>query len=72
MGQLPLDEMYLMREYTPTELIDIAAKFQQKARESIQACSYEIQEVMAFLLPGGREDEQHHLTTFLWQHLHGT
>lgn len=28
--------MFMVREYTPTEFIDIAAKFQQKARESIQ------------------------------------
>ena len=38
-----------MRQYTPTELIDIAAKFQQKAREIIQAW-------LVPLLGGGWED----------------
>ena len=27
----------MMREYTPAELVGLAAKFQQKARESIRA-----------------------------------
>lgn len=27
----------MMKEYTPTELIDLAAKFQQKARASVLA-----------------------------------
>ena len=35
--QPPIQEMFIMREYMPAELIDIAAKFQQKARENIQA-----------------------------------
>lgn len=33
----PAQEAFGMRAYTPTELIDIGAKSQQKARESIQA-----------------------------------
>ena len=33
-----------MREYTPMELIDTAAKFQQKARESIQAWLVQLRE----------------------------
>ena len=37
MGQLPNWEMYKIREYTPTELMDMAAKSQQKAQKSIQA-----------------------------------
>ena len=32
-GKPLVQEMSMMREYTPTEFIDIAAKFQQKARE---------------------------------------
>ena len=43
-----IQEKFLMREYMPAKLIDIAAKFQQKTRESIQECSYGIQEVVAF------------------------
>lgn len=43
-----IQEKFLMREYMPAELIDIAAKFQQKAREIIQECSYGIQDMMAF------------------------
>ena len=37
MGQLPIQEMVMMRKCTPTELVDIAAVFQQKARKSMQA-----------------------------------
>lgn len=33
--QLSIQETFMMRKYTPGELIDISAKFQQKARESI-------------------------------------
>lgn len=36
-GQLPVREMSKIREDTPTELIDVAAKSPQKARESVQA-----------------------------------
>lgn len=36
-GQFPVQETFTMREHTPLELVDRAAKFQQKARESIQA-----------------------------------
>ena len=36
-GQPPIQEMFMMREYTPAELLGLAAKFRQKARESIQA-----------------------------------
>ena len=35
--QTPVQEMFMMRKYTPGELIDITAKFQQKVAESIQA-----------------------------------
>ena len=41
-------EKFLMREYMPAKIIDIAAKFQQRTRESIQECNYGIQEVIAF------------------------
>lgn len=37
MGQLPNQEMLMMRDYTPNEPIDKAATFQQKARENIHA-----------------------------------
>lgn len=33
----PAQEAFGMRAYTPTELIDLGAKSQQKARERIQA-----------------------------------
>lgn len=36
-GQPPIQEIVMTREYTATELTDIAAKFQQKARKIIQA-----------------------------------
>lgn len=50
-----IQERFLMREYMPAELIDIAAKFQQKAREIIQECSYGIQDMMAFFWPSRRQ-----------------
>ena len=37
-GQHPAEEMLLMREHTPAELIDIVGESQQKGRESAQAC----------------------------------
>ena len=43
-----IQEKFLMREYMSAKLIDIAAKFQQRTRESIQECNYGIQEVIAF------------------------
>ena len=46
-----------MRDYMPAELTDMAAKFQQKARESIQKCSYGIQEVMAFSWSSRRQEK---------------
>ena len=36
-GQPPVKEMSVMKEYTPTELIDVTARFQQEAGEDIQA-----------------------------------
>lgn len=36
-GQPPVKEMSMMREYTPTELIDVTTRFQQEAGEDIQA-----------------------------------
>lgn len=35
--QPPVQETFMMRVYTPIELIDTAAKFQQKAKKRIQA-----------------------------------
>lgn len=35
-GEPPVQEMFMTREYTPTELIDRAAKFPQKAQKGIQ------------------------------------
>lgn len=35
--QPPIQEMFMKREVTPGGLTDIIAKFQQKARETIQA-----------------------------------
>lgn len=52
-----IQEKFLMREYMPAELIDIAAKFQQKAREIIQEYSYGIQEVMAFSWSSRRQEK---------------
>lgn len=34
-GQPPCQETFMMREYMPTELIDLSANFQQKAKEII-------------------------------------
>lgn len=38
-GAVPtlVQEVFMTREYTPTELIDMVVKFKQKARESTQA-----------------------------------
>ena len=36
-GQPPVKEMSVMKEYTPTELIDVTTRFQQEAGEDIQA-----------------------------------
>ena len=35
--QTPVQQMFTMGKYTPGELIDVPAKFQQKVTESIQA-----------------------------------
>ena len=35
--QTPVQEMFMMRKYTPGELTDVTAKFQQNVAESIQA-----------------------------------
>lgn len=42
--------MFIIKEYILSELIDITAKFQQKARESIQEWQYSD-------WAGGRENE---------------
>lgn len=52
-----------MREYTPAELTDIAANFQNKTRERAWLCGYRIRQ----------ETQKMNITTHpaLWQHLHG-
>ena len=46
--QPPAQEIFMMRQYLPIRLIDIVAKFQQKARESIEVWLV-VEEGMAFL-----------------------
>lgn len=41
-GQHPVQETFMMREYTPSEFIDVAAKFQQKGRKGFQAWSVQL------------------------------
>ena len=46
--QPPAQEIFMMRQYLPIRLIDIVAKFQQKARESIEV-SLVVEEGVAFV-----------------------
>lgn len=48
MGQLLTQETFMIRKYFLSELIDTAAKFQQKARESIEVWLV-VEEGVAFL-----------------------
>lgn len=63
-GWPPTEETFTKRECTSTELIDTAAKFQQKARASIPAWLVHLRDTgeMAFLWAGSRENEQLHHT----------
>lgn len=67
--QPPVRKMFMMREYTPTELTNIAATLQQKARLSIQAWLVQLWDPgvrgpeMQWHFSnrsGNRENEQHH------------
>lgn len=44
----PAQEIFMMRQYLPIRLIDIVAKFQQKARESIEV-SLVVEEGVVFV-----------------------
>ena len=64
-GQPPIQKTFMRRECTFAELIERAAKFQQKSRESIQAWLVWLWDsgVMAFHCPGRRQRKrQHHHT----------
>lgn len=71
MGQPLIQVTFMIREYTPTKLNDIAAKFQPKPRASIQAWLAQLWDmgegrVMACLdWAGDRENEQHCYTDSL-------
>lgn len=64
-----------MREYTGAELINIAAKCQQKARESIQVWFVLLWDMRCdgIFLVGQETEKTSNITTYpaVWHHLHG-
>ena len=65
----------MMREYNPTELIGIAAKFQGKARQSIQAWLVQLWDMGCdgISLTGQEAEKMNNITKYpaLWQCLYG-
>ena len=57
-GQPPVQETFMMREYTPTEFIGIAAKFQQKAGARIQAWLVQLCDTGTWISLTGHEAEK--------------
>ena len=69
-----VQKVLMTKEYIPVELIDMVAKFKQKARERTQAwlvCLLDIRVESISLI--GQEAQEMNITTHtaLWQHLHG-